>query len=590
VGRAPPAGAAPQVRKWTGARPASSIGGVGAKASLRTRGRCSKVPSLGAECVGSNICGISVLRGEPARGPHWGRTRGLHAQCGLYQLRPRVCSATRTRTAVPRGPAAARAAGSGARGPRMRWAAPAPNAARERRRADTGPEAKAHTPSACPQTRQPAHGRQPPGIQATRRGAGLAGAAAPGPQPRRRAGPSQPGSSQAEAPGLQAARQRRRVVHIRQEQTVVGHGHAGLLRAAGREAAGGRGDPRSNVLSRPSDRSHSRLPGLSPGSGPVVVKSRAAPHLHVRQARAHLLGVDHAAAAVQREAVLAQRAVLQVWVLPGEGGGSQFKSAAQKQPAAAGWSVNSWEPRPKRAAESPLMRRPPNPPAAAPSPPKGMLNRGPAPAAHRRQLPRQLHHADVVAVRGYAVVVARLGDEHTVRGRQRPPARLRDEGLEAVHEERQAPARLPVRHGDAEGGDWQERRAGRGVKGPGVHNVDGLRGGVRGGSDCKGRRTSVEEGCGVEGWRRESRAPGCIHNAGLARARPAPRPPPPAPPTWLSVTSSLGPGCDSRGSSARRNRARSASAAAGSGPRAAARSMRYAVVVDLRRGNGGERG
>lgn len=41
------------------------------------------------------------------------------------------------------------------------------------------------------------------------------------------------------------------------------------------------------------------------------------PHLHVHQARPHLLGVDHAAAAVQREAVLAQRAALQLRVLPG---------------------------------------------------------------------------------------------------------------------------------------------------------------------------------------------------------------------------------------------------------------------------------
>jgi hypothetical protein len=112
------------------------------------------------------------------------------------------------------------------------------------------------------------------------------------------------------------------------------------------------------------------------------------------------------------------------------------------------------------------------------APAKGVLDRGPLATAHRLELPRQLHHPDVVAVRGYAVVVARLGDEHAVRGGERAAAGLRDERAQAVDEQRQAAAGLPVRHGDAEGGDWHERRAGRGVERPGVHDVNGLGVGV----------------------------------------------------------------------------------------------------------------
>ena len=79
-----------------------------------------------------------------------------------------------------------------------------------------------------------------------------------------------------------------------------------------------------------------------------------------------------------------------------------------------------------------------------------------------------LHHANVVADVGDAVVVACLGDQH-------PVARLeRLESLEPLGEQRQLPAGLALDHADAEGGEGDERLP-ISAQGPRVDNVHGLR-------------------------------------------------------------------------------------------------------------------
>jgi hypothetical protein len=80
-----------------------------------------------------------------------------------------------------------------------------------------------------------------------------------------------------------------------------------------------------------------------------------------------------------------------------------------------------------------------------------------------------LHHPNVVADVGDAVVVAGLCDQHAV------PWLQRLERLETIGEEREPPARLAVDHADAEGGERDQRLA-IGAQRPLVHDIDGLAG------------------------------------------------------------------------------------------------------------------
>mmetsp|Transcript_18985 Transcript_18985/g.40890 ORF Transcript_18985/g.40890 Transcript_18985/m.40890 type:complete len:235 (+) Transcript_18985:1041-1745(+) len=82
-------------------------------------------------------------------------------------------------------------------------------------------------------------------------------------------------------------------------------------------------------------------------------------------------------------------------------------------------------------------------------------------------LARDLHHADVIADVGDAVVVARLSNQYAVA---RPQAVV---CLEPLSKQLKLAVRLAVDHADAEGGEGDEGLAGC-VQGPGVHNVDSL--------------------------------------------------------------------------------------------------------------------